>query len=540
MLMRNRIREIGALTALMLAVGSYGIALAGAGKNELPKQELQRLDKAIKASQFYMRDKTRRLDSLSQELHTLPAANLKGRWELCHTLANEYMATRADSALHFSELGISLAAKGGMAEEEYRSRITHVNALSTSGIFTKALAEFDALDHEADSRERRLLYWGAGRKLYGYMRNYVADDKQYFNEYNEKYIEFDDSLMANLPQNDPYRSFYYAERLVNKGEFSEAKPILAKLCQLPENENLYGMAAYQMGWVCKAEGDQTGYAAWLAKAAVSDIRSCVKDGFALPALAEWLYHEGELNLAFEYINFALEDAMSGNVRMRTVSIATMLPVIDEAYREKINSSRDEMMIYFLLVTFLLAITIGLLVLLWRTVKRSRVASAKLSRTAALQESYIGNFIGLCSTYANKLESLQKLVTRKLAAGQADELAKMIKNGRFADEQNDEFYQIFDSAFLDIYPDFIAGVNELLKPEEQIDLKKEHELTPELRIYALVRLGVEESTRIAQILNYSVSTVYSYRNRMRNRAIDRENFDKNVMRIGKSEFENLLQ
>ena len=125
------------------------------------------------------------------------------------------------------------------------------------------------------------------------------------------------------------------------------------------------------------------------------------------------------------------------------------------------------------------------------------------------------------------------MVRKLASGQADELQKLIKSGKFGEDQNEEFYKIFDNAFLDIYPDFIARMNALLRPEEAVELKKERELTPELRIYAFVRLGVDESTRIAQMLNYSVSTVYSYRNRMRNRAKDRENFERDVMLIGKN-------
>ncbi len=124
------------------------------------------------------------------------------------------------------------------------------------------------------------------------------------------------------------------------------------------------------------------------------------------------------------------------------------------------------------------------------------------------------------------------MSRKLASGQADELQKLIKSGKFDDDQNEEFYKIFDSAFLDIYPDFIENINSLLRPEEALELKNAKELTPELRIYAFVRLGVDESTKIAQMLNYSVSTVYAYRNRMRNRAIDRENFDHDVMGLGR--------
>lgn len=505
------------------------------GGNEIPEEELSRLDKTIKSADLYMRDKNSSLDTLARELAATPATDVLQRWKLCNELAAGYLVMHADSSLYYSEKGISIAREAGLEREEIIGRISRINALSTAGIFTRALEEFKALESVPADTEMKIRYWSAGRKLFGYMSMYVEDDMQFYDEYNARYLQYDDSLLSNLPASDPMYQFYHAERLVSNAKYNEAKQELAQLIKnTREESNLYAMAAYQMGMVSKFEGNNTGYASWLAKAAISDIKGCVKDGLALPALAEWLYNEGELDIAFQYINFAMEESTSGNVRMRTVSIASLLPAIDDAYREKINASRDELMIYFLLVTFLLVITIALIVMMVRTIRKSRRSERKLARTAELQESYIGNFIGLSSTYATRLESLQKIVTRKLAAGQSDELLKMMKNGKFGDDNNNEdFYKIFDSAFLDIYPDFIGSINELLRPEERIELHSERELTPEIRIYALVRLGVNESTRISQILNYSVSTVYAYRNRMRNKALSRDSFDADVMKIGKN-------
>lgn len=501
--------------------------------SELPEEDLSRLNKAMKASNLYMHDKNRVLDSIKTKLNSVRKGDYAGKWKYAYELATGYLPFRADSSLHYAEMAFKIAKEGNLPQKEIESRIARINALSTAGIFVRAIEELDSVAVRKMDNDMKLHYWSAGRKLYGYMRAYVEGDPEFFSEYSQKYYQYDDSLVAHLPANNYFRRFYEAEKLVNGGRFVEGKKILEKLCaDLPEDSNLYAMSAFQMGLVYKNEGNSEAYASYMAKAAVSDIRNCVKDGLALPALAEWLYHKGELNLAFKYINFALEDAMIGNVRMRTVTIAALLPVIDEAYREKINASRDELMIYFLLVTVLLIATIGLVAILMRVVKKSRDATGKLARTAEIQESYIGHFIGLCSTYANRLESLQKLVVRKLASGQCEELHQIIKSGKFNEGQNEEFYKIFDSAFLDIYPDFIEGINSLLRPEEKIELKKEKELSPELRIYAFVKLGVEESTRIAQILNYSVSTVYSYRNRMRNRARDRENFDNQVLQLGR--------
>ncbi|MDE5653197.1 MAG: hypothetical protein K2I48_07010 [Muribaculaceae bacterium] len=526
--------------ALLAVVLLCGVAPAEASRHKeanLPKGDLKRLNRVIGAADVYMRDKTSFLDSLTNAYLELPATDIHGRWEEALKISQAYLPVRADSALRYSEIAIQLSTASGHPECEFESRVARVNALCTAGIFTRALAEFNGLADAPMTRDMKISYWLAGRKLFGYMMVYVEGDRQFFTEYTERYLQYDDSLINNLPHDNPTRTFFLAERLVNQGQNAEARRMLESICNShPEESNLYGMAAFQLGLVCKNEGDPTSYASYLCKAAISDIKGCVKDGFALPALADWLYQQGELSDAFKYINFALEDAMTGNVRMRTVSIAALLPVIDEAYKEKINASRDELMIYLLLVTFLLVLSAVLVVMLLRMVKRSRLTTNKLAQTAKMQESYMGHFIGLSSTYANKLEALQKLVTRKIASGQSEELLRLVKTGKFADDQNEEFCKIFDSAFLDIYPDFIENINRLLKPDEQLELKRPDELTPELRIYAFVKLGVEESTRIAQILNYSVSTVYAYRNRMRNRAIDRDNFDADVMRIGKKSTE----
>ena len=535
--------EISILTGILicvLAASPQRVAAAHSHEgtnNEVLDGELKRLNKVIKAQGLYLRDKTNRLDSISRSYSGLPESETARRWQTAMELSEGYLPLRADSALKYAEAPLDVALRASDRDKELRSRIAKVNALSTCGIFTHAVSVFSSLPSEGMPVDMRVAYWTAGRKLYGYMRVYVEGEEFFYKNYTARYLEYDDSLASHLPENDKTRQFYVAERLVSQGNYAEAKEMLLKLCTtLPEESNLYGMASFQLARAEQSEGNQIGYATYLTKAAISDIKGGVMDGMALPTLAEWLYKEGELNLAFQYINSSLEDAMRGNVRMRTVSIARLLPMIDEAYREKINASRDELMVYFLLVTFLLIVSAALLVVLFRMNKRSSEKTRKLARTSELQESYIGHFIGLCSTYANRLQSLQKLVGRKLASGQADELQKMIKSGKFGEDQNEEFYKIFDSAFLDIYPDFIENVNELLRPEEALELKKERELSAELRIYAFVRLGVDESTRIAQMLNYSVSTVYAYRNRMRNRAIDRENFDRDVMNIGKGKGE----
>jgi len=155
---------------------------------------------------------------------------------------------------------------------------------------------------------------------------------------------------------------------------------------------------------------------------------------------------------------------------------------------------------------------------------------RLSEANRSKEVYISQFLTLCSVYMDKLKQFSKLVTRKIGAGQVDDLYRMAKNGKFVEDESREFYEVFDNAFLHIYPDFVAQVNALLQPDKQIEIKDGEGLNTDLRILAFMRLGIEDSSSIAQVLNYSLNTIYAYRNRLKARAISRDTFERDIMRI----------
>lgn len=520
------------LTYLLLLLASVTVAQTrnSGPRYDVPSDELRVLNQAIRHASRYDNRKTETIDSLKKIYAGIPVSDISRRWELTYEIARQYLTNNADSALRYANRSLQLS--GDVLSRQIRSRLAVVNGLSMAGIFSHALSKFDSISQMPLDKDQKLELWRSGRQLYSYMMTYVSEDSPIYKEYNQRYLAFDDSLLNNLPRTDNFYTFLRGERAVGVEQYKEAKVYLESLLErLTPESNLYGMAAYQMAQVYLSQGDETGYAAYLAKAAVSDIQGAVKEGLALPALATWLYNQGRLDDAFEYITFALEGASSGNARMRSVAIAPMVPVIDQAYRKEIRSSRDRMVVWFCLACVLLILSGVLLFAINRQAKQSREAQRKLEKLSKMQESYIGNFVGLCSSYADRLESLSKLVAVKISSGKTDELLKLVKSGRFGEPGKDEdFYRSFDSAFLDLYPDFVMRVNMLLREDEQIVLKKGEGLSPELRIYAFVKLGVEESTRIAQILHYSVSTIYAYRNKMRNKAVSRDTFEADVAAI----------
>ena len=493
----------------------------------LPAEQLKRLNDAISHAGDYQRIKNSRLDAMKRRLYT--SGTDSDRFRLAFHLSEQYRQVNSDSALHFAYMAKSFATADSLRT---RATFALANALSTAGLFLPAANTIDSIRHLKLLTDEKIEFWKSQRMLYSYMLAYVHGHGTLTDRYRADYVACDDSLLAHLPKDDVFYRFIRGERMVAEGRMEQAKADLEKLmAELPHESNIYGMAAFQLAEVYKSKGDFRQYAANLTLAAESDIKGCVREGLALPTLANWLYEHGDLDNAFRFINFALEDANTGNIRMRTVSIATLMPVIDEAYRTKINSSKNQMLVYLLIASSLFLIAACSLVGLIRGYRRMHANEKKLAASSKKLEAYVGNFIGLCSNYASRLDQLIQLVTRKLSAGQGNDLLKLVSSGKFSEKDNEEFYRLIDKALLDIFPDFTTSINTLLQPDKQIILSDEDPLTPELRIYAFVRLGVDQSTRIAQILNYSVNTVYSYRNRMRNRAIDRDSFDADVARLG---------
>lgn len=504
---------------------------------ELPEKELRDLDNAISNAREYDMEFIGDMKKLTDAYNNYKPEDLKSRQDLAIRLSNSYRAVNTDSALKYSAIALSLGKQSGDPARCFNGELASIEALATAGMFTDARNAYDSISKLPMNAADKVKLWMTGRMLFSYAASYVENHPLYYQKAQSLCNRCVDSLLVNMDSKSDFYKFLICERMVDQGKYENAKKQLETLlANHHKGENIYGMAAYQMALVCENQGDQTEYAAYMARAAESDIMGCVKEGMALPALADWLYEQGEHSDAFRYINHALEDAKTGNVRMRTINIAYFMPHIDEAYREKINSSRDELMIYVVMVTVLVILLLVLVGVLRREAKRSRDKEKRLSMTSKLQDSYIGSFIGLCSTYADQLENLEKLVVRKISAGQTNELVKLVKSGKFTEGVDDEnLYKTVDSAFLHLYPDFINHVNSLLREEERFNISQPYTLNPELRIYAFVKLGVTESTRIAQILHYSVSTVYAYRNRMRNKAIDRDNFDTNVASLELSDY-----
>lgn len=525
---KSRVHEILALIIVMM-IPVVSVGCDEKSSDPVDRAMLMQLNDVMGHADIYVGKKRQRLDSLKKSMAQQENRSTDKAWNDAMQIAQGYNVLNSDSALLYAEKCISLGKASGDSHKELAGRIAELSALSVGGFFAAAHHRFDSLSRCDMNPELKIELWKAARQLYSYMSAYSQGNEKYYHMYNERYKAYDDSLLSVLPEGDRFARFVLAERLVGEHRYDSASKMLLRLMEeCGESHNIYAMAAFQLSEIYRQKNDKRRMAEYLVKASIGDIKGGITEGWALPALANMLYSEGYFDDARRYVNYAIDNAALGNTRMRLYTLALMVPGIEKSYSHEIESSQRSLVASLTVVFVLLAISLTLLVALRKKMVRVKASEEKLTQTSRRQDAYIGHFLGLCSTYADRLDALGKLVVRKLKAGQNEDLLKIVSSGRYLDEGNDEFYKTIDNAFLDLYPDFVGHVNSLLREDARIEIKEKGVLTPELRIYAFVRLGVAESSRIAQILHYSSNTVYAYRHRMRKRALSPDTFDQDIL------------
>jgi hypothetical protein len=273
--------------------------------------------------------------------------------------------------------------------------------------------------------------------------------------------------------------------------------------------------------------------------------SAVKENESLRNLSVILFEEGALDMAYNYCTVSMEDANTYNARLRRIEIAKTQPIIDKAYTSKINAQHKELRVYFILISIMCCLMIAFLAALYKqnkTIRKSRRALIEINKELKnlnnslldsnhIKEEYIGHFLSMCSAYIEKMERFRSTIFSRVTANKFDELRAMTRSTDMIDYDIKELYSNFDQSFIKLYPDFIEKFNELLRDDEKIYPDKDELLTPEHRIFALIRLGIQDSSKIAKFLRYSANTVYTYKTKVKNKAKDRANFDDEIMKIG---------
>ena len=443
-------------------------------------------------------------------------------------LAHAYAGFNNDSALSILRRAESSHSK----DKQHEARMHMASLLPLAGLFDSAEAKLAEVDTTLIGRESMPAYYEHARQMYSYFAAFFERYPELRQRYASQSMRMQAKLLEVLdPESDEYL-FNLGEHAYLNGQNPRARVLLSELLARDTiSDMLRARAAHHLSAIAKADGDEASCVYYLVQSTISDLRSATREMASLQELGALLYTRGDIDRAYAYLSTALANAVECGAEVRMLESARSLPYIEQAYARKAAEAHRRDMWIMAGMAVLVIVLIGSLVALRVEMKRMSRLQERLRSANKAKEVYISQFLTLCSVYMDKLKQFSKLVTRKIGAGQVDDLYRMAKNGKFVEEESREFYEVFDNAFLHIYPTFIDEVNALLRPDEQIIPKEGERLNTDLRILAFMRLGIEDSSSIAQVLNYSLNTIYAYRNRLKARAIDRENFERNIMGIG---------
>lgn len=521
---------------------------------------LLKLDLAIKERPIYMEQKELKLVELKRLLHRqIPDEE---RFAILGTLLDEYRSFNTDSALHMAEEREQIAIRLGNREYIDNARMNKADVLGMTGMYKEVMDLMRNIHIDRLPVDIHPYYYHIYRTVYGLMADYAvtAYEKKLYTELTDKYrdslllVNKDNLLIHTLIQSDQYNV---------RNEYDKAIRLLTDYLALQKDyEHDVAICAYTLSESYRLKGDKEKEKEYLIVSAMADMKTAVREYISLRKLAVLLYQEGDIERAYSYVKICMEDAAACNARLRKLEILEIFPIINDAYQQKTEKQQEQMK--WALVSISLLSLFLLLAIFYVYKQMKKVAAARrevidankrlkelndelhlsnaqlkeanhsIAENSYLKEEYIGRYMDQCSVYLEKMDNYRRSLGKIAATGNVEELYKTIKSSKFIEGELKEFYTNFDNTFLQLFPTFVEDFNALLADDEQISLKAGERMNTELRIFALIRLGITDSVKIAQFLRYSVTTIYNYRTKVRNKAAgDRDLLEQEVMTIGKS-------
>ena len=530
------------------------------------QQLRQKLDNLLEQRKALIDNKNKDINRLKKNLTT--SENTLKRLQTYEQLFEEYYVFQFDSAMTYLNKGIKLAKETQNTYYYNSNTISKAELLSIGGLYSEAIHEIEQVDTTGLDKAQHFEYYFSLFRIHTYWADF-CNDKTYTPTHRLKAQEYLKKAMPFCDETAKTYEYYlgeYAVFVLNNPQAARAHYIKA-IKQLPQNSRFYAMSCFALSGSYGNEGNTEKQEEFLLLSSIADIENCTMENFALQNLAMYIFehNKDELDLAQQYIQTALEDAHFYNNRLRIIEISSKLPVIVSSYQQTLNQRNKVQMTAIIAISLLLLFLLSAVFYIVKQTKRLSLQQQELQKnnnqlselnrkqkelntqlhdlnallvdTNRKRERLAKLYIDLCAKYIARLKKQQTLVKRKIKANQITELLSQLSSERLSEEDAATFLSRFDKAFLDLYPDFTEELNSLLLPEGQIQNKSTDELTTEQRIMALIRLGVKESAEIADLLFYSPQTIYNYRSVLKGKAINKETFEEEVMKlcrvIGKS-------
>ena len=517
------------------------------------------LDTAIDSSAIYKKQKINDINALEKQYAT--ARNDQEKYQFALSLYREYIAFINDSALNYLQVCIECAERMGRKDLQMQSELALACQLADTGFYSEAEIHFKAISKEQLSDDLMITYLTGINHLYGEM-GYYSHDQKLKEAFFAKSSAIRDSLLQMLTEDSYSYNALKSVELNNQGKYDEALKCSDKWMKLAKpGTRDYATMSFYRSEIYRNQGDVEMERYWLIMSALTDIRQAIMDQAALWSLANSLMNEeGDLDRAYKYMDFSWECISFFSTHMRSWLVSPILTRINDKYKENLHQANTNLIWTIAAISLLV---VGLLMLLFYVSKKRRQLalirnelSAKnndlseanqllseineqlrqaiihLNDSHRVKDEYIGKFLSVCSDYIDKLDNYRIKVNRKLKAGQHADVLRMTNSEQLKEDELKELFDHFDDTFLRLFPTFIEDFNALLRPGEEIVPTEKNHLNTDLRIFALIRLGIEESSKIAEFLRYSPNSIYAYRARIKNKAAgNRDEFEKLVKEIG---------
>jgi hypothetical protein len=517
---------------------------------------LEQLNREIVNKNYYDKFKEREIQEQKRLLH-IRHLQPEQEYDFNYEISKLYKKYIIDSAIHYTEKNLNIASILNNAYMIAESSLHLAQLYATAGMYIEANNILNGIERKTLPEALLPLYFETYSNFYGHYAQ--SNDRVIYYRHNEDYR---DSLLSISDKNSLFYKITYSEKqILQERQFDVAEDTLLNIiAQLTEDDPDYAFVAYLLGNIYKAKQNIDRQKRYLALSAIADIKNSTKDNASIFSLALIHYKENDIEQAYRYIKSAIDDIIFCNVRFRAIELSAGYSIISTAYLDREARQKEETQLYLLLISILsFFLVIAILYVYKQMRKMSKIqkelyttnqkltelnktisvsnaelsnVNTQLAESNRIKEEYITQFFDLCSAYINKLENYRKMLNRKAVNRQHEELFNLLKSTTLVDDELKQLYETFDTIFLNLYPTFIEDFNALIINDEPTNIKQGKTMTTELRIFALIRLGITDSTKIAGFLRYSLSTIYNYRTKMRNKAIvSRDEFEEMVMKIG---------
>lgn len=568
------------ITIILLVISICGASAkssAALNSSLSTQQLLDSLDSSLGKSAAYTAEKERRISSLRRRLSQ--TANPEQRFWICRNLVDEYSSYNSDSALHYIDASTAVGRQTGRREWVDEMNLNRAYIYAATGL----LSEAESALNEVDPRQ---MTPALASEYYNRLLFVLTHKDQYLGKnsltrpYSERAKAMLDSVSRLMQPSDPQYIWFLAWRsMTDPAKTREAIPVVEKALESSTySTREEAMNAWILSRLYELTGNSDMMMRYLILSAIADVRTSNKEIASLEEISNRLYQSNDLERANDYISLCLQLANDYKSRVRVGRLADLQYHITKAYSQRNDRQRRKLNVYFIIaLVFAAGLAVAMLIL-YKQSRRIHRSKTELDRSNAqlnskveelsqtrrqlkeandrleilyrnvrdeagelaasndAKERYIADIFAICSDYISKLDEFRRNIYRKIVAHNFDEVKELTKSHELSHGEIKELYQNFDSIFLKVYPNFVDDFNTLLRPDERVAMKKPGVLTTELRIYALVRLGINDSVKIARFLHCSTQSVYNARMKMRNKSdISKEQFAEAVRRLGKPAF-----